>query len=88
MARKKRGSTLETMSVLQRLREEVGLTQEELAKLIPDRSGKKTISQVAISGWETGDSQPQLTLAQTKALCRALKKSLDELPDDLGPPVK
>lgn len=72
--------------MLERLRTEVGLTQEQLAKQIPDKTGVKTISQVSISKWETGQSQPELTIPQTKALCRALGKSLDELPDDLGPP--
>lgn len=86
MPRKKQSSGSENVSVLQRLREEVGLTQEQLAKQIPDKTGIKTISQVSISKWETGQSQPELTISQVKALCRALGKSLDELPDDLGPP--
>jgi DNA-binding XRE family transcriptional regulator len=71
--------------VLQRLREEVGLTQEELARQIPDKTGMKTLNRRSISYWETGESQPELTISQTKALCRALGKTLDELPDDLGP---
>jgi hypothetical protein len=35
---------------------------------------------------ETGKDEPELTIAQVKALCRALGKSLDELPEDFGPP--
>ena len=85
MVRKKKTCDSKDMSVLQRLREEIGLSQEELAKLIPDKTGIKTISQRSISKWETGQSQPELTIFQTKALCKALGKSLDELPDDFGP---
>ena len=83
MGRKKK-SPIETMSTLERLRKEAGLTQEELAKLIPDKSGTKTLNQRSISYWETGESKPELTIAQVKALCKALGKSLDDLPDDLG----
>lgn len=86
MPRKKQNSGLQAISALQRLREEAGLTQEQLAKQIPDKTGMKTISQRSISYWETGESKPELTVSQMKALCRALGKSLDELPDDLGPP--
>jgi DNA-binding XRE family transcriptional regulator len=85
MARNK-NLTSKPVSVLQRLREEAGLTQAQLAKLIPDKTGMKTLSQRSVSKWETGQSQPELTIFQTKALCRALGKSLDELPDNLGFP--
>ncbi|MEQ8464434.1 helix-turn-helix transcriptional regulator [Coleofasciculus sp. E1-EBD-02] len=78
--------TSKPVSVLQRFREEAGLTQAQLAKLIPDKTGRKTLSQRSVSKWETGQSQPELTISQTKALCRALGKSLDELPDNLGFP--
>lgn len=83
MARNK-SLTSKPVSVLQRLREEAGLTQAQLAKLIPDKTGMRTLSQRSVSKWETGQSQPELTISQTKALCRALGKSLDELPNDLG----
>ena len=73
------------MPALRRLREEAGLTQSELAKLIPDKTRKKTLTQQAISRWESGEDEPELTIMQTKALCRALGKSLEEIPDDLGP---
>lgn len=75
------------MPALRRLREQAGLTQSELAKLIPDKTRKKTLTQQAISRWESGEDEPELTIAQTKALCRALGKSLEEIPDDLGPPT-
>lgn len=75
------------MPALRRLREQAGLTQSELAKLIPDKTRKKTLTQQAISRWESGEDEPELTIVQTKALCRALGKSLEEIPDDLGPPT-
>lgn len=74
------------MPVLRRLREEAGLTQAELAKQIPDKTRTKTLHQSVISRWESGEDEPELTIVQTKALCRALGKSLEELPDDFGPP--
>lgn len=83
---KKKLSNSEDIPILRRLREEAGLTQSELAKLIPDKTRKKTLTQQAISRWESGEDEPELTIMQTKALCRALGKSLEEIPDDLGPP--
>ena len=74
------------MPLLRRLRQEAGLTQAELAKQIPDKTRTKTLTQSAISRWESGEDEPELTVSQMKALCKALGKSLDELPDDLGPP--
>lgn len=84
---KKEPYTPEGIPVLRRLRQEAGLTQSELAKLIPDKTRKKTLTQQAISRWESGEDEPELTIMQTKALCRALGKSLEEIPDDLGPPT-
>ncbi|HBL11658.1 MAG TPA: XRE family transcriptional regulator [Cyanobacteria bacterium UBA11162] len=86
MPRKKKSSDLQAMSALERLRREAGLTQEELAKQIPDKTGTKTLNRRSISYWETGESKPELTIPQIKALCRVLGKSVEELPDDFGPP--
>ena len=86
MPRTKRSLDSKSMPLLRRLREEAGLTQEQLAKQIPDKTRTKTLTQSAISRWESGEDEPELTVSQMKALCRALGKSLDELPDDLGPP--
>jgi putative transcriptional regulator len=86
MVRKKRNQDLENMPALQRLMDEAGLTQTALAKLIPDKTGRKTLSQASISRWLSGDDEPELTIIQVKALCRALGKSLDELPECFGPP--
>ncbi|MDB9514131.1 helix-turn-helix transcriptional regulator [Kamptonema animale CS-326] len=88
MARKKRNQDLGNMPALQQLMDEVGLTQTALAKLIPDKTGMKTLSQASISRWLSGDDEPELTIAQVKALCRALGKNLDELPNYFGPPKR
>jgi transcriptional regulator with XRE-family HTH domain len=72
------------MSALKQLRKQVGLTQVELAKRIPNKTGDGTIEQSSISHWERGLKQPELTVLQMKALCRALKVSLEELPDYFG----
>ena len=76
----------DSLSPLKGLRIQAGLTQAELARQIPDKSGTKPISQRAVSAWERGEYQPELTIPQMKALCRALGVTLNELPDDCGPP--
>jgi putative transcriptional regulator len=75
----------EPTSPLKKLRLQAGLTQAELAKLIPDKTGSSTLSQRAISAWERGEYQPELTIPQMKALCKALNVTLDELPNDVRP---
>jgi DNA-binding XRE family transcriptional regulator len=60
------------------LREKADLTQEQLAKAIG-------VTDHTVRNWEKGRSIPRLTISQVKALCRALKCSLDDLPDDLTP---
>jgi transcriptional regulator with XRE-family HTH domain len=74
------------ISPLKKLRIRAGLTQDELAQRIPGKAGEKNLSQRAISAWERGEYQPELTIPQIKALCKALGVTLDELPDDLGRP--
>ncbi len=88
MSRKKRPENPEDMPALQILREAVGLTQAQLASRIPDKTRKKTLSRQVISGWERGEYEPELTILQVKALCRALGKTLDELPDNFGKPTQ
>lgn len=73
------------ISPLKELRLRVGLTQAELARQIPDKTGFGTLSQRAISAWERGEYQPELTIPQMKALCKALGVVLEELPNDFGP---
>ena len=76
------------MPALQILREAAGLSQAALAKRIPDKTGTKTLTQQAISKWERGLDEPELTVAQMKALCQALGKNLNELPNCFGPPKR
>lgn len=85
MGGRRRIKDVEDVPALRRLRDEVGLTQAELAGQIPDKSRTKTISPQVISGWERGEYEPELTIPQIKALCRALGKSVEQLPDDFGP---
>jgi len=85
MVRRKRNQDRENMPALQILMEQAGLNQTALARQIPDKTGTKTLSQSAISRWLSGEDSPELTIRQVKALCRALGKKLEELPDDLGP---
>jgi putative transcriptional regulator len=85
MAKRKRTQNRENMPALQILMEEAGLNQTALARQIPDKTGTKTLNQSAISRWLSGEDSPELTIRQVKALCRALGKKLEELPDELGP---
>jgi transcriptional regulator with XRE-family HTH domain len=62
---------------LKQLREQAGLSQEALARVI-GVSGK------TVSNWERGMSVASLTVPQMKALCNALGVTLDELPDDFS----
>ena len=71
---------LEQESPLKKRREELGLTQRDVA-------GAVDVSVQTISNWETGRyKEAKLTLPQVKALCRVLRWSIEDLPDDLAPP--
>lgn len=56
------------------LRKRINLTQRQLAKAVG-------VTEQTISNWETGLSEPLLTIPQTLALCKALRCSLDKLID-------
>ena len=58
--------------MLMKLRENVGLTQRQLAQAL-----NVTIS--TVSSWENGRHEPRLTLAQTRLLTEVLMCSLDDL---------
>ncbi|MGB5960210.1 MAG: helix-turn-helix transcriptional regulator [Coleofasciculaceae cyanobacterium] len=64
-------------SSLRKRREELGLTQRDIAQALD-----KTVQ--TISNWETGLYEPKMTPREVKALCRLLKWSLEEMPDDFG----
>ena len=64
-------------SPLKKLREEMGMSQEDFARRIG--TSARTISR-----WETGESVPSFTIAQMKALDALLMehgKALKDLPD-------
>ncbi|MEW6496804.1 MAG: helix-turn-helix transcriptional regulator [Cyanobacteriota bacterium] len=65
-------------STLRQLRERAGLTQEELARRcgIPVRTYQR---------WETGETEARPSVRQIKALCRELKISIEDLPDEFAP---
>ncbi|MGP1382538.1 MAG: helix-turn-helix transcriptional regulator [Thainema sp.] len=66
-------------SVLKQRREELGLTQRDVATAA-------NVSVRTVSNWETGRyKEAKLTLPQVKALCRILHWTIEDLPDDLGP---
>jgi DNA-binding XRE family transcriptional regulator len=66
-------------SPLKKRREELGLTQREVAQVVD-------VSVQTVSNWETGRyREAKLTLSQVKALCRTLGWALEDLPDDFHP---
>lgn len=68
-------------SPLKRRREELGLTQRDVAVAVD-------VSVQTVSNWETGRyKEAKLTLPQVKALCRTLHWAIEDLPDELGPLV-
>ena len=71
-------------SPLKILRQQVGLTQGELARRLSSAVGKPIPEQM-IQDWEEGEYQPELSIPQSRALCQALGVSLDELADYLDP---
>jgi transcriptional regulator with XRE-family HTH domain len=79
MARPKKGQPQETDSPFKKLRLDAGLSQEDLVRVTG-------ISGSSISRWERGLAEPTMTVYQMKAFCKAVNKTLDELPDSLIPP--
>jgi transcriptional regulator with XRE-family HTH domain len=77
MTKKNTSGSQESESPLKKLREEAGLSQEGLARIIG-------VASATISRWERG-SPAMLTVPQMKALCKVFGKSIEELPDEFGP---
>ena len=80
---KKRKTTeqQEGESPLKKLRDELDLSQEDFGRAIG--TTVRTVGR-----WEAGDSVPTFTIPQMKALIRLLEshgKTIDDLPDELGP---
>ncbi|HBL11177.1 MAG TPA: XRE family transcriptional regulator [Cyanobacteria bacterium UBA11162] len=64
-------------SPLKQRREELGLTQRDIAQTLG-----KTVQ--TISNWETGIYEPKMTPREIKVLCRLLNWTLEEMPDEFG----
>ncbi|MBW4546238.1 MAG: helix-turn-helix transcriptional regulator [Symplocastrum torsivum CPER-KK1] len=79
MVKKKSGSE-DNESPLKKLREEAGLSQQELATRIG-------VAVATISRWERG-APAMLTVPQMKALCKVFDRSIEELPDEFGVPKR
>jgi len=62
---------------LKQLREQAGLSQEALARLVG-------VSSKTVSNWERGTNVASLTVPQIKALCEVLGVALNGLPDDFS----
>jgi DNA-binding XRE family transcriptional regulator len=70
--------TEEIESPLMRLRTLRRVSQQQLADAVG-------VSRQTISNWENGREEPRLKLWQTKALCKILDISIEDLPDNFGP---
>jgi transcriptional regulator with XRE-family HTH domain len=79
MARPKKGQPQETDSPFKKLRLQAGLTQDDLVRLMG-------VTSSTIRRWEKGEAEPTMTVYQMKAFCKAVNKTLDELPNSLLPP--
>jgi transcriptional regulator with XRE-family HTH domain len=79
MGRPKKGQLQETDSPFKKLRLAAGLSQDDLVRLMG-------VANSTIRRWDKGEAEPTMTVYQMKAFCKAVNKSLDELPDSLIPP--
>lgn len=78
MTRPKKSQHQETNSPFKRLRLNVKLSQEQLAREIG-------VAVSTIRRWEKGQAEPTMTVAQMKDFCNAVKKNFDDLPNSLLP---
>ncbi len=81
MVKKNKSGAEDSESPLKKLREEAGLSQQALSHRIG-------VAVTTISRWERGESVAMLTVPQMKALCQVFGKSIEELPDEFGPPKR
>lgn len=79
MTRPKKSQPQETNSPFKKLRLNVKLSQEQLAREIG-------VAVSTIRRWEKGQAEPTMTVNQMKEFCRAVKQKFDELPNSLLPP--
>lgn len=78
MTRPKKSQHQKTNSPFKRLRLNVELSQEQLAREIG-------VAVSTIRRWEKGQAEPTMTVAQMKEFCKAVQKNFDELPSSLLP---
>ena len=81
MGKTNKSGAEDSESPLKKLREEAGLSQQALSHRIG-------VAVTTISRWERGESVAMLTVPQMKALCQVFGKSIEELPDEFGPPKR
>lgn len=78
MTRPKKFQHQETNSPFKRLRLNVKLSQEQLAREIG-------VAVSTIRRWEKGQAEPTMTVAQMKDFCKAVQKNFEDLPGSLLP---
>ena len=78
MTRPKKNQIQETKSPFKRMRLNVKLSQEQLAREIG-------VAVSTIRRWEKGGCEPTMTIRQAKEFCRAVVVPFDNLPDSLLP---
>ena len=78
MTRPKKTEQQQTNSPFKKLRLNVKLSQEQLAREIG-------VAVSTIRRWEKGQAEPTMTVAQMKEFCRAVKKNFEDLPNSLLP---
>lgn len=77
MPKKKSQSIDNNFSPMRQIREEIGMTQAELAVALG-------MSYSTVSKAERGLTEPVFTIAQIKKLCKLTKKPIEDFPDFLG----
>jgi DNA-binding XRE family transcriptional regulator len=80
MSRPRKNHRIQTNSPLKKLRRNANLTQEQLAQKIG-------LAVSTVRRWERGETEPTMTLAQTKKFCQAINQNFDELPNSLLPKI-
>lgn len=73
---------LEELHFLRKRRQELGLSQSDLALRLKHRGAN--VSRKVISAWERGERYPQLNEIELEALADALRWELDQLMDVLS----
>ena len=78
MTRPKKAQQQETNSPFKRMRLNVKLSQEQLAREIG-------VAVSTIRRWEKGQAEPTMTVLQMKEFCRAVQTNFEDLPNSLMP---